>query len=222
MAHYNIIPTKKHMKTKSNTTRERLGTYLTAAIGAGTLAGTADAAIVTLDISAFGGPNANLPDRQSMIVPLLPGNFMSVTNNRFGQISGVGADWSGPLNLAMKADGSGLFNFGTGAVIGASAKWNSDYNYKTYFKYSGTTQPAWEAGSCIGFQANSATTPLYGWLKVTWAPLSNTFEFLSGAYENSGAPILAGVSVVPEPASALSTMGLLASGLLIRRRKVAA
>ena len=62
----------------------------------------------------------------------------------------------------------------------------------------------------------------YGWLEVTWDRGKDEFEIISGAYESEvGVAILAGqgASAIPEPASVLSTMGMLASGLLIRRRK---
>ena len=212
----------KDMKTKRRTTTDRLGAYLTATVGTSLLAAVqSDAAIVTLDISAFDSPNAGLmPDSDSSAY-LLPGNKIFIYT--YNSWAGVAADWDGPLNLAMKSDGSGLFKFGPGDVIGAgigpSANWSSDRNNNTYFNREGAKQPSWGASSFIGFQANSATTPLYGWLEVTWDAPNNTFEFLSGAYEDSGASI---TLAIPEPVSMLSTMGMLASGLLIRRRKLAA
>ncbi len=65
----------------------------------------------------------------------------------------------------------------------------------------------------------------YGWLLVTWDAPSKTFEIIAGAYNDTpGEAIVAGdgLTAVPEPTSVLSTMGLLASGLLLRRRKQAA
>jgi hypothetical protein len=214
------------MKKKPTNVGDRLGGYLTAVVSVGTLAGTADAAIVNIDISAFDGPNANLPTGGFLPMALVPGNPMNWYNvSPFDGSTGVAAQWNGPLNLAMKADGFGLFKFATGATIGAAANWASDFNSYTYFNYAGIKQPDWGSGSFIGFQANSNSTPLYGWLEVTWDSQNNIFEFLSGAYEDSGASILAGagaVSVIPEPSSALATIGLLAGGMMIRRRKQAA
>jgi hypothetical protein len=48
--------------------------------------------------------------------------------------------------------------------------------------------------------------------------------FLCKFNDTPGASIAAGdgLTAVPEPASVLSTMGLLASGLMLRRRKLAA
>jgi hypothetical protein len=214
-----------NMKNKRKSTTDRLSSYLTAAIGISTVVGTADAAIVSLDISAFDGPNAGLADYTDDVFLIIPGNVFVIANQfqyPIGSVGFTGAMAILPeLNLAMKSDGTGLYNFAAGASIGASTNWNSVYVYDSYFNKDGSKQLDWNAGSFMGFRANSNTaTPLYGWLEVTWDADTNTFEFLSGAYDNTGAAITAGP--IPEPASVLSTMGLLASGLLIRRRKLAA
>jgi hypothetical protein len=219
------------MKNKRKSTTDRLSSYLTAAVGISTVVGTADAAIVDLDISAFDKPNADVAIYDISFPLIITYNYLFTANvYRIHGSSWTGvADVSDRLDLAMISDGSGLFNFAAGATIGATigpaANWNSDMNYSSFFNYDGDKQPVWNAGSFMGFRANSnMATPLYGWLEVTWDPTTNTFEFWSGAYDDSGAAILAGAgaSAIPEPASVLSTMGLLASGLLIRRRKLAA
>ena len=53
---------------------------------------------------------------------------------------------------------------------------------------------------------------------MTWDG-DDTFEILGGAYDDSGAQIAAGqtVAAVPEPASVLGTLGLLAGGMFVRR-----
>ena len=60
----------------------------------------------------------------------------------------------------------------------------------------------------------------YGWLEVTWETSTRTFEILSGAVNttlNQG--LTAGdVSAIPEPSAALGTLGVLAAGMMIRRR----
>ena len=66
----------------------------------------------------------------------------------------------------------------------------------------------------IGFKDTAAN---YGWLNVSWD--GSSFSILSGAYENTGADILAGA--IPEPSS-LGLLALGATGLLARRRRTAA
>ena len=62
----------------------------------------------------------------------------------------------------------------------------------------------------------------YGWLEVTWSAEEEEFFILSGAYNSTlNAPITAGdagISAIPEPSSALGTLGVLAAGMMIRRR----
>ena len=81
--------------------------------------------------------------------------------------------------------------------------------------------PDFGAGSFLGFvDANER----YGWLEVTWDNATGNFEILSGAFENvPGVGIQAGATAaVPEPAGAFGTLGLLAAGAFVRRRRQAA
>jgi hypothetical protein len=85
---------------------------------------------------------------------------------------------------------------------------------------SAYTSPNFGAGSFLGFCSGGQ----YGWLEVTWNSSTQVFEILGGAFEAvAGVGIEAGaVAVVPEPASVLGTIGLLAGGAFVRRRKMAA
>ncbi len=65
----------------------------------------------------------------------------------------------------------------------------------------------------------------YGWLEVTWAGATDTFQIYSGAYESvANVAILAGdtgTSAVPEPgqvASSLLLLALGAAGVAIQRQ----
>ena len=62
----------------------------------------------------------------------------------------------------------------------------------------------------------------YGWLEVTWNTADEEFQILSGAVNTTlNAPITAGtggVSAIPEPSSSVGTLGILAAGMMIRRR----
>ena len=68
----------------------------------------------------------------------------------------------------------------------------------------------------------------YGWLEVTWAGATDTFQIYSGAYESvANVAILAGdtgggTSAVPEPgqvASSLLLLALGAAGVTIQRQR---
>jgi len=226
------------MKTKRKSTPStRLGAYLTAGVGLGTIAGSADAAIVNIDISAagynIGGANGGLV-HQSIAVE----NFTSIgTSLQLYNYRSESNVW-GDIGLAISATDGGIavsssfiYNsphmFSAGDLIGpvsmagvaefSQLPWMSRFStgdYKTDEVFSKDPK------SFIGFENNAGD---FGWLQVTWNG-SDTFEILGGAYnDTAGVAIKAGeLTAVPEPTSVLSTMGLLASGLMLRRRKQAA
>jgi hypothetical protein len=91
------------------------------------------------------------------------------------------------------------------------------------FSNGGTESPDFGAGSYMGFKTNQGN---YGWLEVTWAGATDTFEIYSGAYESvANVAILAGdtgTSAVPEPgqvASSLLLLALGAAGVAIQRQR---
>ncbi len=68
----------------------------------------------------------------------------------------------------------------------------------------------------------------YGWLSVTWAQATDTFQIYSGAYESVANVAIAagdtggGTSAVPEPgqvASSLLLLALGAAGVAIQRQR---
>ena len=72
----------------------------------------------------------------------------------------------------------------------------------------------------MGFRSGNGH---YGYLEVTWTSATDTFQILSGAYESvAGVGITAGAAPVPEPSTAVLSLGALAAGAFIRRRKQAA
>jgi hypothetical protein len=219
---------KNNMKNKRRTTPERLGSYLTAAVGIGTLAGTADAAVVNLNVSSISAVNGGV----------VPGNMASVSLSSLGGVGLTGdlfimniydgyfTGIAGSVSFAVN-DVNGYavpHKFSAGQQIDASANWTSGVDPASVFAYTGSPKsPDFGPGSFMGFRSLNGR---YGWLEVTWVGAAEEFYILSGAYEDvAGVGILAGagaVSAIPEPTSVLGTMGLLASGLMIRRRKLAA
>jgi hypothetical protein len=209
------------MKTKRITQSNRLGSYLTATVGIGCLTGNSEAAIQIIDITPFAGPNGGISPGAKW-----RGDFVGVTNgleiyNSNYQQWGLDGD-NGVMFAVNSLAYAAIRNFSSGATIDGAATF-ADFIKHTGFRYEANpAAPDFGANSFVGFKANGK----YGWLEVTWESSTDTFEILSGAYQDQvGVAIHAGdtgVSAIPEPASLLSTMGLLASGLLIRRRKLAA
>lgn len=213
-------------------TQNHLTTYLTAGLGAGCLAATADAAIINIDVTSVIGINAGLDNAYTVFTVA-------------GTLAGLGSDFS--FGLGHYADSIGLggvagteiaiagnyaspMNFATGSLIDSSATFTG-FGAASGFKHTDTTQDPVQIYKSSDFTLNPVShigfrtaEGNYGWLKVTWDGQSEEFQILSGAYElEPGVGILAGaVAAVPEPASVLGTLGLLSAGMFVRRRRLAA
>ena len=122
--------------------QKQLASYLTAGLGAGCLAATADAAIISLDVSSVSG-SRTATDSGARFNWDVAGNTLYVDAYEDRALANVGlaAYWDGDLNLAMTAGNDGLFKFATGAIIGSGANWASDDNSLSLFNYDGTKQP---------------------------------------------------------------------------------
>jgi hypothetical protein len=209
---------KSHTKTNNNS----LTGYLTAAVTVGTLASTSHAAVITLDVSSISGANAGIAGF----------GYKNVS------LSSLSAGLTGGIDFYRFADGTGAYpasgtqiavhtlafnsprNFSSGEVIGSSAIFTDVSDY-TVFNYEGDFAPDFGPGSYIGFRSANG---FYGYLEMTWTSATNTFEVIAGAYESTpGLGIGAGsLTSIPEPSTAVLSLGALAAGALIRRRKQAA
>ena len=216
---------KRSIKQNSN----RLAAYLATGIGAGLVATpAADAAIVTIDITSTGfdldGPNAGLSPGSSTVkshFPFFTDSTVKV-NNGIGNFGTRGLAGLGGLTFAAGSSFGTPVKFTPYQSIDSSANWNTpDGNHR--FAYFGIESPDFGSDSYMGFKSNRGH---YGWLEVTWAGATDTFQIYSGAYESvAGVAILAGdtgTSAVPEPGQVASSLLLLtlgAAGVAIQRQR---
>jgi hypothetical protein len=207
------------MKTHTIHTNNRLTNYLTTAVSAGTLASTASAAVVSLDVSSISGPNGGVSSGGNSLVPL---STLGVDLTGYILIYNRPSSYMG-LSVGIAANGpyASPWNFAGGAMIDAAASFVS-YTPQTVFTdpLTNSISPDFGPNSFIGFRSDNNH---YGYLEVTWTSATNTFEILSGAYESTpGVGIRAGAAAIPEPSTAMLSLGALAAGAFIRRRKQAA
>ena len=225
----------RSLKQNSN----RLAAYLATGIGAGLVATpVAEAAIVTIDITSTGfgidGVNAGVSygastdaSKNKPDFPISGGGEMFVHNN--SMVKGIFSGYD--LFFASTPDFATPVKFTPNQSIDSSAYWTG--SARSAFKLSyfvppysiDEESPDFGPGSYMGFKTAQGN---YGWLEVTWAGATDTFQIYSGAYESvANVAILAGdtgggTSAVPEPGQVASSLLLLtlgAAGVAIQRQR---
>jgi hypothetical protein len=229
-------PMKATHSNKRSTTQNsnRLAAYLATGIGAGLVATpVAEAAIVTIDITTNGfgidGPNAGLSNdmRDIFNFPISGSGTLSIYSDSTGSGFASGSNFF----IASGNSVASPTKFSQNQSIGSSANWVNDLGgmafFNSFFKLSfmsyNEESPDFGSGSFLGFKTAQGN---YGWLEVTWAGATDTFQIYSGAYESvANVAILAGdtgTSAVPEPgqvASSLLVLALGAAGVAIQRQR---
>ena len=215
------------MKLKNKiTTTTRLGGYLTAAVTCSTVASTSQAAVVAMDITTIDGPNGGNGagfNRSVNLATLSPGlrGYLSLFNSS----SAVGITANGLFNTWVAGYGNFASprKFDNDDAIDSSVVTGYLPARTLAFTYSrdGVTHisPDFGPGSFIGFKDQDGR---YGYLEVTWTAATRTYEIHSGAYESVPGVAIRGVATIPEPSTAVLSLGALAAGAFIRRRKQAA
>jgi hypothetical protein len=218
---------KRSLKQNSN----RLAAYLATGIGAGIVATpAADAAIVNIDLTDTGfnidGVNAGLSYGIGSYTnkpnfPISGGGTIRAFNSDIKGVTGLDG-----LHFAVGSGFPDPVKFTLNQSIDSSGTWDAGWNAnRSHFKFGSYESPDFGPGSYMGFKTVQGN---YGWLEVTWAQATDTFQIYSGAYESvANVAILAGdtgggTSAVPEPgqvASSLLLLALGAAGVAIQRQR---
>ena len=199
--------------------------FLAMLVAAGLLssAGTAQAAIVNINIGSsgfnIGGINAGITEFGYSNINNFPisGNMLTLYNNFSGFSGLVGAG----LSFAAGTSFATPVKFALNDSIGSGINYIGDA--ESLFKFgSDYSSPDFGAGSYMGFVTSQGN---YGWLEVTWNSTSQDFQILSGAYEDQvGVAILAGAggpgpAAVPEPGTWAAAALLVGGAAFMRWRK---
>ena len=199
----------------------RLAGYLAATAGSCGLATTADAEVISIDITAFDGPNGGVASGGINRITDWAGSGTGTLAACNGYTYNGNTYWGlypeAGLSIAVSSAASASpNNFSLGSLVDSNATFSGLGTYtgfqavfQFYDSASQTTDtsPDFGANSFIGFRFANGSDFNYGYLEVTWDSATTTWEVLSGAYENQVNTAIA----VPEPSLATMAFGALAS-----------
>jgi hypothetical protein len=205
------------------------------AAGLFSLAGTAQAALISINVSAFNGINGGIAAGTFADFTIITGVNLRIYNNYTNGASntfrGLGnAGTSGTLEIAngatppldiqsrpfaynpgqsiKNAIGPSGFTDGVGSIIISSFS-QTIVNNASWYSTGTFTSPDFTSSNYLGFKTQAGN---YGWLNTTWTASTGQFQVLSGAYESVvGADIFTPAAAVPEPGT-WAAAALLAGG----------
>lgn len=175
------------------------------------------AAVVSIDMSAYAGPNGGVQLGTSTTLSSFPiaGNSLILMNHSSGIYDLVGLGSIG-LRLAAGETDSSLVKFTTGDSIGATSSYSNTAT-STAFSWIGGSVSDFGPNSFVGFQASNGSGGFhYGYIEVTWTNATQTFQIISAAYETDVNTAIAAGAAIPAP-GAIALLGL--AGLAGRRRR---
>ena len=202
---------------RSSTRRARLGAYLATGVGAIGIGTSAEAGVISIDLTGYTADNLGLANGGFGLFYFIPGNTIFAVSSYSGN---TGLSLQSPNGGGILATtGNGVFdtpiNNGPGVVVGPSSGSFVGSYLPTVFKNSLRTVSDFGPNSFLGFKTAAGR---YGYIEVLWTASTNTFKLVSAAYESdvgvaiqtpSGAP-------VPEPASG-AVVALLMGGTALRQ-----
>jgi hypothetical protein len=209
---------------RSSARRARLGAYLATGVGFIGLGTSADAGVISIDLTGYTADNMGIapgpgsyPTGWGSFSNLIPGSTLKGLNNVSGAYTGL--TLQGGNAGILTTTGNGIYdipiNVGAGVSIGPSSGTFEGGFSSTVFKNGFRSAPDFGPSSFLGFRTS---TGQYGYIEVLWTASTNTFKLVSAAYESdagvaiqtpSGAP-------VPEPASG-AVVALLMGGTALRQ-----
>jgi hypothetical protein len=211
--------------------RYRLEAYLAAGLGSCGLASSAQAGIVTLDLTKAGSNEVDITGVNGGggygSFTSVPGFFLPGLGNQLRVLDAGGGGYIGFYGFSglefgreQGTTGASPQAFSFGDSIGGSTLTTWSFNgYYTVFKNKFNESEAFGANTYMAMRSKVGADYYYGWIEVTWDPRRDQFRLISAAYEDTpNTAILAGdtgAAPVPEPASS-AVVALLMGGAALR------
>jgi len=133
----------------------------------------------------------------------------------------LGGTWveNSPLLLPVITGTSQIVNLASGTVVGTGSNFVTGDSFSS--THTGLASNQFQVGTpgIMGFEFETSVggPEYYGWLRMT-VNNAGAGNIVDWAYNNTaGTPVLAGISSVPEPATAI--VGLALSGVAMLRRR---